>query len=140
MLWKCHKNVIKALNSINSSNYLIWKKVAAFFCVFNVDYGLNTNATIKVKPKKKIKKRNISLTERIIKRIIDIIGGLVGCIILIPLTIVLYIANKLSKDDGPLFFIQERIGQNGKKFKMIKYRSMEVGADEKLEKFLIDTK
>ena len=102
------------------------------------DYGLNTNATIKVKPKKKIKKRNISLTERIIKRIIDIIGGLVGCIILIPLTIVLYIANKLSKDDGPLFFIQERIGQNGKKFKMIKYRSMVVGADEILEKYLAE--
>ena len=102
------------------------------------DYGLNTNATIKLKPKKKIKKRNISLTERIIKRIIDIIGGLVGCIILIPLTIVLYIANKLSKDDGPLFFIQERIGHNGKKFKMIKYRSMVVGADEILEKYLAE--
>jgi len=72
-----------------------------------------------------------------VKRFIDIIGGLVGCIILIPLTIIVFILNKLNEeDDGPVFFIQERIGQNGKKFKMFKFRSMVVDADEKLERFL----
>ena len=72
-----------------------------------------------------------------IKRCIDIVGGIVGCIILIPLTIFVFILNKLNEeDDGPVFFIQERIGQNGKKFRMFKFRSMVLDADEKLERFL----
>ena len=74
---------------------------------------------------------------KFIKRCIDIVGGIVGCIILIPLTIFVFILNKLNEeDDGPVFFIQERIGQNGKKFRMFKFRSMVLDADEKLERFL----
>ena len=72
------------------------------------------------------------------KRIIDIIGAIVGIIFLIPITIGVYIANKKVKDDGPIFFVQERIGKDGKIFKMYKYRSMVVGADEKLEKYLAE--
>lgn len=82
------------------------------------------------------KKRLNIVIEKIIKRIIDIIGGLIGGIALIPLTIIIYIANLLSKDKGPLFYCQERIGKDGKIFKMYKYRSMVVGADEKLFKYL----
>lgn len=73
---------------------------------------------------------------KIAKRFIDICGGIVGLIILIPLTLIVYIANKLCGDGGPLFYIQERIGKDGKIFKMLKYRSMVVGADEKLKKYL----
>ena len=73
---------------------------------------------------------------KIAKRFIDICGGIVGLIVLIPLTIIVYIANKLCGDGGPLFYIQERIGKDGKMFKMLKYRSMVVGAEEKLEKYL----
>lgn len=72
------------------------------------------------------------------KRIVDIIGALVGCIILIPLTIGIFIANVISKDNGPIFYVQKRIGKNGKKFKMIKYRSMVVNADQKLRRYLLD--
>ena len=82
------------------------------------------------------KKRFSIIIEKIVKRIIDIIGGLIGIITLIPLSIVIYIANLLSKDKGPLFYCQERIGKDGKIFKMYKYRSMVVGADEKLLKYL----
>ena len=67
------------------------------------------------------------------KRIIDIIGAIVGIIILIPLTAVVWIVNKLNKEDGPLFYSQERIGKDGKHFKMYKFRSMVVDAEEKLE-------
>ena len=59
-----------------------------------------------------------------------------GLLALIPLTIGIWIANKISKEDGPIFYTQERIGQNGKIFKMYKYRSMVVGADEKLKQYL----
>ena len=73
---------------------------------------------------------------KIAKRFVDICGGIVGLIVLIPLTIIIYIANKLCGDGGPIFYVQERIGKDGKTFKMLKYRSMVVGAEEKLKKYL----
>lgn len=75
--------------------------------------------------------------EKGIKRIVDIIAGLVGTILLIPITICIYIARKILKeDDGPIFYDQLRIGKNGKIFKMYKYRSMVIGADEILKEYL----
>ena len=80
--------------------------------------------------------RKESLVGKFVKRVVDIIGGLFGVILLIPITIVISIANFFSRDNGPVFFVQERIGKNGKLFKMYKFRSMVVGADEKLVKYL----
>lgn len=82
--------------------------------------------------------RIILKLEKIIKRAIDIVGGVFGIIFLIPLTIVIGIANIILKDKGPIFYTQERIGKNGKHFKMYKYRSMVVGADEKLKEYLAE--
>ncbi len=74
---------------------------------------------------------------KFIKRIVDIIGGLVGIILLIPITIVLYVITLSSKENkGPLFFEQLRIGKNGKEFRLYKYRSMVMHADEKLWEYL----
>lgn len=70
------------------------------------------------------------------KRTMDILGGIAGIILLVPITIILYIANLIEKDDGPLFYSQLRIGKNGKLFRMWKFRSMVVGADQKLEEYL----
>ena len=71
-----------------------------------------------------------------IKRIIDIIGAIVGIAILIPLTVAVWIVNKLNKEEGPLFYSQERIGKDGKHFKMYKFRSMVVDAEERLKTML----
>ncbi len=70
------------------------------------------------------------------KRIIDIIGAIVGIIFLIPITIGVYIANKKVKDDGPVFYCHKRIGKNGKYFNMYKFRTMVVDSDERLAKLL----
>ncbi len=79
----------------------------------------------------------LQVVSAFIKRTIDVIGALVGLLILIPLIGIVFILNKLNKeDDGPLFYTQERIGKDGKLFKLYKFRSMVVGADEKLERFL----
>lgn len=75
---------------------------------------------------------------RVFKRIVDIIGALVGCIILLPLTLGIWIANMIAKDNGPVFYVQKRIGKNGKSFKMYKFRSMVVDADRKLKRYLLD--
>lgn len=77
--------------------------------------------------------RNISL---VFKRVIDIIGALVGMTLLIPITSVVFIGNRLCKDKGPLFYSQERIGKDGKTFKMYKFRSMIVGAEDALNELL----
>ena len=71
-----------------------------------------------------------------IKRVIDIVCSVIGLIILIPLTIIIWIANFFVKDKGTVFYVQERIGKDGKLFKLYKYRSMVVNADEKLTKYL----
>lgn len=79
---------------------------------------------------------SILLLERFIKRTVDFLGGIAGTILLVPITIAVFIGNKILKDNGPIFYTQERIGKNGKKFKMYKFRSMVLNADEKLEKYL----
>ena len=71
-----------------------------------------------------------------IKRIIDVVGGIVGCLFLLPLSIIIFIGNRLCGDKGPLFYSQDRIGKDGKIFKMYKFRSMVVGAEEKLKELL----
>ena len=93
---------------------------------------------------KEMKKNNINkieiskITYRVFKRFIDILGALVGCIVLLPLTIGIWIANIIAKDNGPVFYVQKRIGKNGKVFTMYKYRSMVVNADKKLRRHLLD--
>lgn len=80
-------------------------------------------------------KNNItSLKRRVIKRMVDIIGSIIGILFLIPLY--LKYGLKIKKDGGPILFPHERIGLNLKKFKMYKFRSMYIDAEEKLEKLL----
>ena len=71
-----------------------------------------------------------------LKRIMDICAGLCGLLLLIPLTIFVFIKNRKEGDKGPIFFTQNRIGKNGKEFKMFKYRTMVIGADKILEELM----
>lgn len=66
----------------------------------------------------------------LIKRMMDILGGIVGCIITGVLFI--FIAPAIyAKSPGPIFFTQDRVGRNGKVFKMYKFRSMYLDAEER---------
>lgn len=57
------------------------------------------------------------------KRVMDILGGIIGSAVAIILFVVLGIIIKLDSP-GPIIFAQERVGKNGRKFKMYKFRSM----------------
>lgn len=70
---------------------------------------------------------------RVCKRIFDIIASVIGLIILSPVFLIVAIAIKLD-DGGPVFYDQIRVGRNGKKFKMFKFRSMRVNAENEIEK------
>ena len=61
--------------------------------------------------------------QRLFKRIIDIIGSLAGLIILSPVFLIVSILVYI-KLGSPIFFTQERVGKDGKIFKMIKFRTM----------------
>jgi exopolysaccharide biosynthesis polyprenyl glycosylphosphotransferase len=65
-----------------------------------------------------------------IKRIMDILGGLVGLILTGIITLFLAPAIKLDSP-GPVFFSQTRIGKNGRRFKIYKFRSMYIDAEER---------
>ena len=64
-----------------------------------------------------------------IKRVTDIIFALLGIIILIPLIIFCFVLIWLNDFNSPFYFA-ERSGQNGKLFRMIKFRTMTIGADK----------
>lgn len=71
-----------------------------------------------------------------LKRVVDIIGGLVGLIILIPITIIIKLLTVLTGDFNPIFFSQKRIGKDGKEFNFYKFRSMVPNADQILFEML----
>ncbi|MBS4899654.1 MAG: sugar transferase [Clostridiales bacterium] len=72
----------------------------------------------------------MSTDQIMIKRIFDIIGGLVGSAITCIIFPFIAVSIK-SRSKGPVFFRQRRVGQNGKIFYMYKFRSMHTDAEER---------
>ncbi len=69
--------------------------------------------------------------ERALKRVLDVVGAIVGLVILSPLLIGAAIAIRV-RDGSPVFFTQTRIGLHGRSFTIYKFRTMEPGAEERL--------
>ncbi len=67
--------------------------------------------------------------QRVIKRGMDFVFSLIAVILLLPFYFFSAIAVKLSSP-GPIFFLQDRVGKNGKSFKIIKFRTMVVNAEK----------
>ena len=73
------------------------------------------------------------------KRLVDIAGGLVGC--LLTGIIFLFVAPAIYiNSPGPIFFTQERVGRNGKRFKMYKFRSMYMDAEKRKAELMKENK
>ena len=73
------------------------------------------------------------------KRTLDIVGGLVGC--LLTAILFLFVAPAIYRESpGPIFFKQERVGKNGKRFQMYKFRSMYPDAEERKKELLAQNK
>lgn len=64
------------------------------------------------------------------KRVFDLILGSIACLFLLPLIAIAALAIKLD-DGGPVFFRQERVGLRGRTFRIIKFRTMVVGAENR---------
>ncbi len=73
------------------------------------------------------------------KRMLDIVGSLVGCLLTVVIFIFVAPAIYLASP-GPIFFAQERVGKNGKKFKIYKFRSMYLDAEERKAELMKENK
>lgn len=74
------------------------------------------------------RQRTVSPAACCIKRCFDVVGSIVGLILLSPAFLITYIAIKLE-DHGPVIFKQERVGYRGRTFTLYKFRSMIVKAE-----------
>lgn len=77
----------------------------------------------------------IDYRRRMIKRMMDIVGGVIGLLITFILFPFVALAIKLDSR-GPVIFSQVRLGKNGRRFKMYKFRSMYVDAEERKKELL----
>lgn len=79
------------------------------------------------------KEADFKQASRIAKRMIDITGSLLALILSSPVLLAAAIAIKLDSK-GPIFFRQDRVGQYGKTFSLLKFRSMHVACDSEVHK------
>lgn len=75
-----------------------------------------------------------------VKRVIDILAGLLGMIILLPVAAAVKLAYLLGGDRAKILYRQNRIGKNGRPIKIYKFRTMVPDADEKLKELLKNEK
>src|SRR5205823_2972454 len=71
----------------------------------------------------------------ILKRAVDVVGAALGVLIASPLFAVIAALVKLESR-GPVFFTQERVGRGGRRFRIIKFRTMVNGAEHRREQLL----
>ncbi|MBQ8217134.1 MAG: sugar transferase [Oscillospiraceae bacterium] len=76
----------------------------------------------------------------IFKRLADVLFGLIGVVVLIPVSMLVKIMYLLSGDRAPIFYRQKRVGKNGRPIRIYKYRSMVPNAGEILKELLKDEK
>lgn len=145
--YACHEWVDEVVVNLEQSMMEYKDFLDAF-----VGMGITVHWTL---AKRKIKKQDISkigsyvtlstgvnmitLRQAFLKRVLDIIGGLAGCLITGILCVFIGPAIYL-KSPGPIFFTQTRIGKNGRRFKIYKFRSMYMDAEERKKELMAQNK
>lgn len=98
------------------------------------DYGLSVEKCQNI-PFLTIQMDNFNVTGLLYKRILDIIGGLVGVMLFLVMYPFVAIAIKMDSK-GPVLFKQKRKGKHGRIFELYKFRSMYVDAEEQKKKLM----
>lgn len=103
------------------------------FHVFPEDWeddrlGGPVTSTLQMELAHEINRKKVSLSA---KRLMDVVGSLMGLILCLPVFVIVALAIKLTSR-GPVLFRQVRLGQYGKKFTFLKFRSMYVNNDHRI--------
>ncbi len=69
--------------------------------------------------------------QRLVKRLMDVVGAALSLVITAPLSLAIAVAIKLDSA-GPVLYVQDRVGVNGRTFRLVKFRTMVQGADKQL--------
>lgn len=109
-------------------------------CHYNVDIFSHSNPNTFVQKIAgysviSFEKHSMDSRRLLIKRCMDIVGALIGCILTILITPFVALAIKIESP-GPVFFSQVRIGKNGRRFKIWKFRSMYIDAEERKKELM----
>ncbi len=122
------------------------KKVKISYHFFPEEYDeQKPDSTLDLKLYPDLLKRNSSKKKLFfVKRIVDIVGSILGLIIFSPFIVIISLLIRLSSE-GPILFRQERVGMYGGKFTFLKFRTMHVNPDcnihrEYVEKFIAGQK
>ncbi|KLA28548.1 sugar transferase [Bacillus cereus] len=98
--------------------------------VSSVEFEKKSNVEL---DREKINARKVYLMS---KRFLDCMGALLGLILLFPVFLIVAALIKYEDPKGPVFFKQLRVGKDGKKFYMYKFRSMVMDAEDRLKELL----
>ena len=75
-----------------------------------------------------------------VKRVIDIVLGVLGAVVLMPVTVLVKLIYLITGDTAPIIYKQERVGKNGRTINIYKFRTMVPDADKILRDLLEDEK
>lgn len=79
------------------------------------------------------KYERLAVLDVFVKRLVDICAGLIGCLLLLPLSLIVKLLFLKEGDKDSIWFVQERVGKDGRRILIYKYRSMIVGAEKVLQ-------
>jgi exopolysaccharide biosynthesis polyprenyl glycosylphosphotransferase len=119
---------IISLVNLCEMEFARFKVIPSYFQVFASGLRLETISGVPVLGVSELPLDHFS--NRLIKRVVDLAGGVVGLLISIPV-IAIFGALVYLEAPGPIFYLQDRTGKNGRSFQIIKIRSMRLDAEAK---------
>jgi len=129
---KANENILNIMKACSKMGVTVHK------CIYDFDNIIGRQQCIERVGKYTVVTTSVSMvstTQLFYKRTLDILGGLVGCVL--TGILFLFVAPAIYiKSPGPVFFSQVRVGRNGKKFKIYKFRSMYMDAEERKKELM----
>jgi exopolysaccharide biosynthesis polyprenyl glycosylphosphotransferase len=98
---------------------------------FQIVIGRSAIGDVDGIPVLRFRRHDLLGPEAVVKRMVDVIGAAAGLVVLSPVLVAIAVAVRMSSP-GPVLFRQERVGHRGRRFTMLKFRTMEHGNDPRI--------
>lgn len=98
---------------------------------FQIVIGRSAIGDVDGVPVLRFRRHDLAGPEAAVKRLVDVVGAVAGLVLLSPVLLAIAAAVRVSSP-GPVLFRQERVGRRGRRFTMLKFRTMEHGNDPRI--------